>query len=130
MSPELVFALLLLLTVALLGATAWTGKRARRRAHLALVALTLAALGASIAAAKQLGDVYDLASAGRITPVHLALAKVTTACYLLPLATGIATLRAPRVRAWHARAAWLVLGLTLLTTVTGAWMLLASTRLD
>lgn len=129
MSRELVFALLLLLTVALLGGAVLTGRRARRALHLVLVALTLASLGASIVAAKRLGDVYDLASAGRITPVHLALAKVTTASYLLPLATGIATLRRPRVRRWHARAAYVVLVLTLLTTVTGAWMLLASTRI-
>lgn len=129
MSPEASFTLLLLLTVALLACVVATGRRARRAWHLALVATTLAALVASIVAAKRLGDVYDLSTAGRITPVHLFLAKATTACYLLPLVTGIATILRPRVRPWHARAAYLVLALTLITTVTGAWMLLASQRL-
>jgi hypothetical protein len=129
MAPEIGFASALGVTVVLLVFVAWTGHRAKRRAHLVLVAAAVVALVTSIVFAKRLGAVYDLTSAGWITPFHLGLAKVTTACYLLPVVTGVATLRNARARPWHARTAWLVLALTVFTTVTGAWMLLASTRL-
>jgi hypothetical protein len=123
------FVLFLVLTVALLGAVVWSGLRARRRLHLACVALTLAALATTIVFAERMGAHYDLASAGAITSVHLALAKLTTLAYLAPLATGVLTLRNSRWRRSHRIAAFCVLGLTVATAVTGTWMILAAERL-
>lgn len=122
MNPLALFVALFALTLALLGAVVATGLRARRRAHLVLVALSVLGLGATIWAAERLGHSYDLASAGRIFPIHLALAKTAAASFALPLASGIATLRRPSFRRWHARAAWLALALTVAAAVTGALM--------
>ena len=129
MTPERGFVLFLLLTIALLVVVVATGLRRARKLHLVCVAATLAALALSIHFAKGMGEHYDLASAGAITDVHLLLAKLATGCYLLPITTGILTLRAARWRPWHRRAAFLVLGLTLLSAATGTWMLLAAERL-
>lgn len=126
MDPTLRFFALLLATVAALIATVLTGLARRRPLHFACVATSVALLAASIWAARLLGDHYDLESAGWITPLHLGLAKLTTALYLLPLLTGFLTLRDPRHRGRHRLAAFLVLGLTLVTTATGAWMLWAA----
>lgn len=129
MSPVVGFPAFLVLTVALLGGVVATGLRRRMRLHLTLVASALASLGVTIFYAEQLGELYDLAAAGRITPVHLTLAKLTTVAYLLPLATGAMTLRDRRRRSLHFKSAMLVLGLTLLTTATGLWMILAAERI-
>ncbi len=129
MSAELGFVACLLLTLALLAAVVATGLRARRRLHVPLVFATLAALGVTIYFAKGVGDHYDLGSAGAITPVHLALAKLTTLAYLLPIASGIATLRNPARRRLHRVLAFTVVGMTVLTAITGTWMLAASERL-
>jgi hypothetical protein len=129
-SPERGFVGFLLLTVALLLVVVATGRRGRRRAHLATVVLTLASLGTTIAFAEAMGDHYDLAGAGWITPVHLWIAKGTTLAYLLPITTGILTWRDLRWRKRHQVCAYLVLALTALTAVTGTWMLLASERLS
>jgi hypothetical protein len=126
MDPTLRFFALLLATVAVLIATVITGLKRRRGLHFACVGTAVALLAGSIWAARLLGDHYDLESAGWITPLHLGLAKLTTALYLLPLLTGVLTLRNPVHRPRHRLAAFLVLGLTLLTTATGAWMLLAA----
>ena len=130
MSPGAGFATFLLLTILILGGVVATGYTARRRTHLTLVGTALASLGATIFFAEKLGQLYDLEVAGLITPVHLFVAKLTVAAYLLPIATGIWTLRDPRKRTLHRRAAFLVLGLTLVTAVTGTWMLLASEPLE
>lgn len=129
MSPIVGFPAFLVLTVALLGGVVATGLRRRMRLHLILVASALASLGVTIFFAEQLGELYDLASAGRITPVHLTMAKLTTVAYLLPIVTGAMTLRDRRRRPLHFKAAMAVLALTLLTTATGLWMILAAERL-
>src|SRR5262245_52547556 len=129
MSVETGFTLFLLLTVGLLGVVVWTGLRARRRLHLSCVAATLAALATTIVFAGRMGAHYDLTKAGLITPVHLTLAKVTTLAYLAPLATGVLTLRNPAWRRRHRFCAFVVLGLTVATAVTGTWMILAAERL-
>ncbi len=123
------------MTVVLLVGVTLTGLTRRMRLHLPLVGAAVASLGGAIFFAVQLGELYDLEAAGLITPIHLGLAKLTTALYLAPLLTGLATLRArgparERLRPWHRAAAFLVLGLTVVTTVTGAWMILASTPLQ
>ena len=123
------FVLFLLLTIALLGCVVLTGRKAQRRAHLGFVALALLALGVTIWCAVELGDHFDLESAGFVTTLHLALAKFTTLAYLAPLVLGFLTTRDRKWFFWHRRAAYAVLVLTLLTTVTGTWMLLAAERL-
>ena len=129
MSVETGFVFFLVLTVGLLGVVVWTGLRARRRLHLLCVATTLAALGLTIYFAERMGKHYDLSTAGWITPVHLALAKGTTLLYLAPLTTGVLTLRNAAWRRRHRVCAFVVVGLTVLTAVTGTWMILAAQRL-
>ncbi len=130
MSPHAGFLLSLAATLALLAGVVVTGLRAKRRQHIPLVVCAVLSLGVTIYFAERLGEIYDLSTAGWITPVHLMLAVVTTLAYLLPIATGIATLCRPAFRPWHRRAAILVLTLTALTAATGTWMLLASDRID
>ena len=129
MSPDYGFPLFLVLTVLLLGGVVATGLRGVLPLHLALVALALVSLGVTIFFAKRLGELYDLESAGWITPVHLTVAKLTTAAYLLPITTGVLTLRNRRHRRVHFRCAMAVLAMTLVTTGLGLWMILAAERL-
>lgn len=124
MSPTVGFVVFLALTLACLGGAVVTGLKARRRLHIPCVAAAIACLAATIYYAKELGLDYDLQSAGLITPIHLTLAKVTTALYLLPIATGIATILKPARRRWHRRVAFLVLAMTVITAITGTTMIL------
>ena len=117
------------ITLALLGAVVFTGKRSQRRRHLPLVALTVIALGATIYFAERLGEFYDFSSGQKIHDVHIFLAKTTVVAYLLPVATGIWTIRDARRRTLHGRIALGVLGLTVLTAVTGVAMLMAAERI-
>ena len=128
MSPGPGFVVFLAATLALLGCVVLTGFRAQRKRHIALVVLAVAALGVTIRYAVLLGHQFDLPRAGRITPIHLALAKATTACYLLPVATGIRTIFVPAAKRWHKRAAFLVLGMTVATAITGTLMLWLAPR--
>ena len=121
--PVVAFSGSLLLTVALLALVVRTGLRARRRLHLSLVACTPVALGLTIFTAVRMGEHYDLESAGWITPVHLLLARVATASFVLPAATGVMTLRHARVRPWHRGAAFIAVTLTVAAAVTGVWMM-------
>lgn len=116
----------LVLTVVLLALVVVSGLKAKRRRHLTLVFFTVVSLAVTIYWAEQLGEEYDLESAGLITPVHLWMAKLTVAAYLLPVVTGLATLRDQRRRKLHGKVAFAVLALTLATFVTGLWMILAS----
>ncbi|MFN0006690.1 MAG: hypothetical protein ACKVXR_02190 [Planctomycetota bacterium] len=127
MSSTVGFLVFLALTLAGLGCTVATGLRARRRWHITFVAASLACLATTIYFAKELGNQFDLESAGVITPIHLTMAKVTTALYLLPIATGITTIFRPAVRRWHRRVAFLVLAMTVLTAITGTTMILMAT---
>lgn len=120
------FFVFLTLTLAALGATVATGLGARLRLHFACVASSLALLGVTIYFAEKLGAEYDLEAAGWITPVHLTLAKMATASYLLPLASGLATLRERRRRRVHLALALTTLALTLAAAASGAAMILHS----
>jgi hypothetical protein len=129
MSAERGFVTFLILTLACLGVVVVTGLKARRRVHIAAVVSAVACLGVTIFHAEQMGDHYDLAAAGAITPIHLTIAKLCTLAYLGPLITGVLTWRDARHRRLHRTLAFTVLGLTVATAITGTWMLLASERL-
>lgn len=126
MTATVGFVVFLFVTLGFLGGVVVTGMKAKRRLHIPLVVLAVASLGVTIFYAEQLGREYDLESAGWITPVHIALAKITTLGYLLPIATGIATLRDGRRRPLHRKFAFLILALTVVTAVTGTSMVLLS----
>jgi hypothetical protein len=128
LSTPLAFVLFLVLTLALLGAVVWSGFAGRRRTHLALVIGAVASLGVTIFFAEKLGESYDLATAGRITPIHLFIAKVTTLAYLLPIASGVRLWFRPGGRALHRVLAFTVLAMTLVTALTGTAMVLMSDR--
>lgn len=129
MDPVTGFSLFLGLTVVLLGVDVITGLRGMLPLHLFSVAATLASLGLAIFYAEKLGKLYDLEAAGVITPIHLTLAKITTASYLLMVVTGIQTLRDRAKRRVHRGAALVVLTLTVITAGTGVTMILLSERL-
>jgi hypothetical protein len=122
------FVLFLLLTLGCLAGAVSSGLRAKRRVHLTCVAGAVGCLGVTIHFALGVGKLYDLAAAGWITPVHLWMAKVATASYLLPVVSGLRTIYHPPTRKLHRKIAFLVLSLTVLTAITGTWMLLASPR--
>jgi hypothetical protein len=128
-TPEVAFLGLLLGTVGLLVLAAITGRRRRIALHLCFVTLSLASLAAAIAAALRVGERWDLASAGVITPIHLNLARLATFSYLWPLVTGVLVLMGRLRPRWHHIGAWLAFGLTVAATITGAWMLATATRL-
>jgi len=128
MSPGVGFCAFLAATLALLGCVVLTGLRAQRKRHISLVVLAFTALGVTIRYALLLGKQFDLHAAGIITPIHLALSKATTACYLLPVATGIRTIFAPATKRWHRRLAFLALGMTVATAITGTLMLWLAPR--
>lgn len=124
--PQVLFPTFLILTVALLGLDVYTGLKAKLAAHLTFVVITVASLVAAIWFALELGELYDLESAGWITPVHLKLARIATYAYLLPAASGLMTLRDRKHRKLHFRLAMLTLSLTVLAAITGTWMILAA----
>lgn len=123
---KVLFPFFLVLTVLLLAGVVVTGLTGRVKPHLTLVGLTLASLGLTIFYAAQLGELYDLDSAGAITPVHLMLAKIATFAYLAPAISGAMTLRNRAHKRLHFRLAMVVLGLTVAAAGTGLWMLLAA----
>jgi uncharacterized membrane protein len=126
LSPLAGFALSFGVTLALLGAVVVTGKKALVKPHIACVVLTLGALAWTVRDAYQLGRVYDLASAGIITPIHLTLAKITAVAFLVPIATGIRTLFVRETRALHVKLAYTVLALTVVCAATGVAMIALS----
>lgn len=126
MSATVGFLGSLALTLVALGVVFWSGLRARLRVHFPAVACAVVLLGVTIFYAEQLGQEFDLDAAGAIKPVHLTLAKLATGAYLLPLITGVMTLRDRRRRRLHLAAALLTLALTVAAAVTGTWMVFAA----
>jgi len=129
LTPTIGFLASLGLTLVFLGCAVVTGYKAKRKWHLSSVASAVLMLVATIYYALELGELYDLESAGVITPIHLNMAKVNTAAYLLPVVTGLRTLKNPKGRKLHGRVAWAVLILTVFTAATGGLMLLWATPL-
>ena len=129
MSPEYGFLGALLGTVAMLVGATITGRKRKIPVHIAFVTAAVTGLGIAIFFALKVGDIYDLEKAGMITPIHLALARVTTATYLWPLVTGPLVLRGkvrPRI---HHFGAYMALFLTLASTITGMMMLYGAERI-
>jgi len=120
------FCLFLLLTLGFLAGAVSSGLRAKRRVHLLCVSGAVACLAIAINRALALGQHYDLAAAGWITPVHMWMAKIATASYLLPVVSGVRTIYHPPTRKLHRKIAFLVLSLTVATAISGTWMLLAA----
>ena len=79
MGPVAGFIAALLVTVGFLVGAALTGRFRRIRAHVLMVVGSLASLSVAIYYALSVGEVYDLEAAGVITPIHLGLARLTTA---------------------------------------------------
>ena len=129
MDPTTGFLVFLALTLVALGATVLSGLRARLRLHLPCVAASVVLLGTTIWFAEQLGEEFDLESAGAITPIHLSIAKIATLAYLLPLVSGVMTYRDRKHRKLHFVLALLVLALTVAAAATGTAMLMLSDRL-
>lgn len=129
MNPEIGFVAALATTVALLVGGAVTGRRRIMRLHIPFVLSAVASLGVAIWFALKVGTLYDLEAAGRITPIHLGLAKVTTLLYVWPLSTGPLAYRG-KIPLWiHRAGAWTALILTVVATITGIWMLALAERL-
>ena len=129
MSPVYGFLGALLVTVGLLTGAAVTGRARKIRAHVGFVSGAVLGLAVAIYFAIQTGKLYDLEKAGVITPIHLTLARVTTASYLWPLLTGPFAARGKINPKLHRAGAWLALLLTLAATVTGVMMLAGAERL-
>lgn len=129
MSPIAGFLTFLILTLVGLGGVFWTGLHRQRRRHIPLVFTTVVFLGLAILYAERLGQGLDLEKAGLIYPVHLVFAKTTTVAYLAPILSGFATLRDPGRRGLHGKLAWAVLVLTVITAITGTWMVWAAPAL-
>ena len=123
------FLLFLGITLSCLTGAVITGRAARRKIHLRVVTLTVISLAVTIYYAEQLGKLYDLEAAGWIYPFHLLIAKVTAASYLVVIASGFATLKNTARRKTHSSIAYSVISLTVLTAITGTWMILAATPL-
>jgi hypothetical protein len=123
------FLLFLGITLLCLSGAVITGRAARRKIHLRIVTLTVISLVVTIYYAEQLGKLYDLEAAGWIYPFHLLIAKVTAASYLVVIASGFATLKNTARRKTHSSIAYSVISLTVLTAITGTWMILAATPL-
>lgn len=129
MSPLTGFGVSFAVTLVFLGAVIATGKTRRIRPHIACVVAMLCALAWTIHEAYGVGEVYDLVSAGVVTPIHLTLAKVTTVAFLAPLVSGVSALYRPAARRVHAKIAWAVIALTVVCAITGVvMMMLASPR--
>lgn len=130
MTPIFGFLFFLALTLVSLGVVFVTGHRANLRVHIPMVVVTVFMLGATILYAERLGETLDLEAAGVIYPIHLFFAKTTTVAYLLPVITGVMTLRDRGRRKLHGKIAWTVLVLTVVTAATGTWMAVKAPALE
>ncbi len=110
-------------TVVFLVIVVVTGVRGKITVHIPCVVLTLISLTVAIVFALKLGKLYDLQSTGAIFTVHMAVAKLAAASYVLPIITGIRTLKARAHHRLHFWAAMLVLVLTAAASITGTLML-------
>ena len=125
-SPVFGFVVGVLVTVVLLAAVLFTGFTAQRKRHIPLVVLYFVALGTTIFFAERMGRELDLEAAGAITTIHLTLAKITTLAWVLPVITGVRTLRHPERKKQHRAIALVLVVMTVVTLVTGLMMVSAA----
>jgi len=123
LTPTIAFAAAFLVTLALLVVVAWSGMRAKRRVHIPAVGLAVVALAVTIWFAYRLGAVYDLESAGVITPIHLFLARFATLSIVITIVFGLRTLFVPKSLRFHKRLAWFSLTIVVLAAITGVVMI-------
>jgi hypothetical protein len=128
-TPAPGFLTFLGVTLVCLGGAVVTGRAAKRKVHLSWVTGAVIGLAMTIYYTKPLGELYDLEAAGWIYPFHLLLAQVTSGAYLVVIGSGIATIKKASRRKTHGRIAYSVLFLTVMTAITGTWMLLSATPL-
>jgi len=126
MFPAVGFLLFLVITLVFLSVAVVTGLKASRKRHFVAVAGAVISLLITIYWAERLGTLYDLDEAGFMTPLHLTVAKATSVAYLLPVITGLRTIKNSEGRKFHGRIAFGVLILTVFTAVTGVLMVLMS----
>jgi hypothetical protein len=126
LSPTQGFVAFFLSTLVSLALAVAAARAHKRRVHVAFVGCALAALGLTIVYALEMGKVYDLSTAGIITPIHLTLAKITAGAYLLPIVYGWRTWRNAAMRPLHKKLAYVVLAMTVLCAITGTIMILRS----
>lgn len=124
MPPVYSFVIAVSLTALFLVAVVITGLRGKISVHIPCVLATFVSLSVAIVFALKLGDIYDLEAAGWITPVHLSIAKIATLSFVLPVVTGIRTLKSRVHRRAHLIAALVALCLTATALVTGTLMML------
>jgi hypothetical protein len=128
LSPTHGFVVCFALTLVSLGLAVWAAHGHRRRTHVMFVGCAVAMLGVTIVYALQMGKVYDLRTAGIITPIHLTLAKITTAAFLVPIVLGWRAWKNGGMLPLHKKLAWIVLAMTVLCAITGTIMILRSQK--
>ncbi len=112
----------LVLTVALLAATLWSGRKAKRRLHYRLVVFTVLSLIGAIVQAELFGRsfVFDPVRLN----VHLFAAFAALATVPGVVWTGLRLRTRSGSRASHQRWVGAFVGLVLLAVVTACWMFL------
>jgi len=107
-------------TVVLLLAALVAGRRRARRTHVAFVAGTVLALGATIVQAERMGR--GLAFDPTLFRIHMVLAFTTLGVVALQAVLGLRAWRRPEARRAHGIGAVAFLVLVVLTTVAGTLM--------
>ncbi len=126
MSPTHGFLACFVSTLLFLALAVFAARSHRRKPHVTFVGCAVVSLGITIVYALQMGKVYDLRTAGLITPIHLTLAKVTTFAYLVPIVLGWRAWKNGAMLPLHKKLAYVVLALTVLCAITGTIMILRS----
>lgn len=126
MSPTHGFVACFASTLLFLALAVFAARTHRRRTHVTFVGCAVAALGITIVFALQMGKVYDLRTAGIITPIHLTLAKITTVAYFVPIVVGWRAWKNGAMLPLHRKLAYVVLAMTVLCAITGTIMILRS----
>ncbi len=114
----------LVLVVALLVATLWSGRNRRRRAHYVLAVSTLVALALAIVQAELFGRHFTF-PALRLT-VHLGFATVALVTIPAVVYTGLRLRRDGRWRSWHRRFVTSFVAFTVASVLTAVWMFLGA----
>jgi hypothetical protein len=107
-------------TIVLLVAALFTGFTRRRRVHLWLGPLTMAALAITIVLTEQLMRSYDFPLDE--LAFHLHFAKAGAMLALPVIVTGVWLWRSERARRWHRACVLVWLLAALLATGTGLWL--------